>query len=269
MAMMPPKLFLPLAVGLAAIAVVLLTNKGGETVPSGSMSQQVQAVQVAQQFGVPPLAQSGEAVQIGVPGADPLAEPSPPNYIPRNLKLFEGHWQGMDGRLMTDELARKLRFPRGLQGILLGEVTLNAARSGLLGGDVVIKVDGVPVPTIEEWQRVSREAANRTESLLTILRKEGGRNSLVMRTLNLVLRAEDTLGFVQVEAAPMILPGDPRPHVDRGPCTNCHPIGKGLELTPDPDLISLPPPVISQRQVAKVGSPHENRGPCEACHVIQ
>jgi hypothetical protein len=125
------------------------------------------------------------------------------------------------------------------------------------------------VPTIEEWQRVSREVANRTEALLTILRKEGGRSSLVMRTLNLVLRAEDTLGFVQVEAAPMILPGDPRPHVDRGPCTSCHPIGKGLELTPDPDLISLPPPVISQRQAAQLGSPHENRGPCEACHVIQ
>nr|CAX84220.1 Magnetosome protein MamP [uncultured bacterium] len=296
MAMIPPKLLLPLVIGLTAATVVFLTRKGAEPTPAATMAPSAQAVQMAQPFVPPPSAAApGELAQMGAPSVEPMPlEPTVPNYIPRNLRLFEGHWQGMDGRLLTDELSQKLRFPKGLQGILLGEVTLNAARSGLLGGDVIIKVEGIPVPTIEEWQRVSRDLANRSEVLLTVLRKEGGvslditrakrstqrmglpydgagagGNGVVMRTLNLVLRADNTVGFVQVEAAPMILAGDPRPHPDRGPCTSCHPIGKGLELTPDPDLISLPPPVISQRQVARTGAPHENRGPCEACHVIQ
>jgi hypothetical protein len=280
----PPKLLIPLVIGLTAAAVVFLTRKDGESVSTASMAPPVQVVQVAQPSSLAP-----ESTALAV---EPMPfSPIAPNYIPKNLQLFEGHWQGMDGRLLTDELSQKLRFPRGLKGVLLGEVTLNAARSGLLGGDIVIKVEGLPVPTIEEWQRVSRGLANRTEALLTILRKDGGAGpdfsrarrskkhmtppydgmggGVVMRTLNVILRADDTLGFVQVESAPMILAGDPRPHSERGPCTNCHPIGKGLELAPDPDLISLPPPVISQRQVAKSSPPHENRGPCEACHVIQ
>lgn len=294
MALIPPKLILPLAIGLVAATVVLMNRKGGEADSAQRAASTAGAVAVAQQQApAQPMAPAGDGAPMGAMVADVLPiDPLPPNYIPRNLRLFEGHWQGMDGRLMTEELARKLRYPRGLQGILLGEVTLNAAYSGFLGGDVIVKVEGAPVPTIEAWQRVSRELANRTEARVTILRREGGigaagetiratkatRNariqfeggaSTVMRTMTLVLRAQDTLGFVQVESAPMILPGDPRPHSDRGPCTECHPIGKGLELAPDPDLISLPPPVISQRQAAKANPPHENRGPCEACHVIQ
>jgi len=199
------------------------------------------------------------------PTAPNTADPVPPNYFPRTLKVFEGHWQGMDARLLTVELARKLNFPVGLRGALLGEVTLNAAQAGLLAGDVIVKVEDVPIATIEDLQEASRMVMNRNEVHLTVIRKDGH----AFRTLGLTLRAERGLGFVQVEGAPMIQPGDPRPHPYRGQCTDCHTVGTGLELAPDPDLISLPPPVIS-RNVASGGvSPHENRGPCEACHVIR
>ena len=65
-------------------------------------------------------------------------------------------------------------------------------------------------------------------------------------------------------------------------------IGKGFELTPDPDLVMLPAPTITQATVdegtiklqklhqmqlqqAKVIEgvpPHRDRGPCIACHLI-
>ena len=196
--------------------------------------------------------------------AGPVAE----NYMATRLRLFEAHWQGMDGRLMTRELARKLGYPLDLAGVMLGEVTLSAARSGLRGGDIIVKVNDVAVTNIEEFQAVTKEVMNRTEAKVTVLRKDPNAAG-TLRTLSLVLRGDGILGFAQVEGAPQILPGDPRPHSARGVCTECHPIGKGFELTPDPDLISLPPPVLA-RDVAARGVPaHENSGPCEACHVIR
>jgi hypothetical protein len=198
----------------------------------------------------------------------PAAEPVAPNYVPRKLKVFEGHWQGLDGRLMTRELSRKLGFPVGLQGVLLGEVTLNGANSGFLAGDVIIRVEDMPITTVEEFQEASRMVQNRTEAKLTVIRKDETRNGSY-RTMSMMLRAEGGLGFVQVEGAPMIQAGDPRPHSYRGPCTDCHPVGKGFELTPDPDLINLPPPAITRDTADKAISPHENRGPCEACHLIR
>lgn len=192
-----------------------------------------------------------------------------PNYMARKLKVFEAHWQGLDGRLMTGELARKLSFPAGTRGLLVGEVTLNAALSGVLAGDVVTKVEETPVVTVEDFHMGTRQIASRNEGRLTVLRKDSGPQGPILRTMVLVIRAEGGLGFAQMEGAPMILPGDPRPHSYRGPCTECHPIGKGFELTPDPDLISLPPPQITRDAVAKAMSPHENRGPCEACHLIK
>ena len=199
------------------------------------------------------------------PTSPNTADPVPANYIPRKLKVFEGHWQGMDARLLTVELARKLQFPPGLRGALLGEVTLNAVTAGLMAGDVIIRLEDMPIASIEDLQEASRMVMNRNEVHLTVMRKDGH----AFRTLTLTLRAERGLGFVQVEGAPMIQPGDPRPHPYRGQCTDCHSVGTGFELAPDPDLISLPPPVISRTVAAGGVSPHEDRGPCEACHVIK
>lgn len=269
-------------IGAAALYLGLSGHKmdnGSTTAAVVQSSPAVQAMPVAApvaQFVAMPAAApmpqqmiqqpqtAAEQAALG-PTTPNTSDPVPANYIPPKLKVFEGHWQGMDGRLMTIELARKLKFPVGLQGILLGEVTLNAATSGLLAGDVIIKLDGTPVATMEEFQEISRQAMNRTEAQITVIRKEGR----TFRTMTLTLRADRALGFVQVEGAPMIQPGDPRPHPYRGPCTDCHTVGTGFELAPDPDLISLPPPVITRKTADTGISPHEDRGPCEACHVIR
>jgi len=222
-----------------------------------------------------PGAAPGEVIAAAVPPVDGPVEgvaPRAPNFIPDAIQLYEAHWQGMDTRLLTSELRRKLRFPQGLEGVLVGEVSLDAARSGLLGGDVIIAVSGQPVTTLESFQEATRAVASQKEATLAVLRKTGpkdrnGVRSTMMR-LTLVLTTERELGFAQVEGAPMIKAGDPRPHGDRGPCTQCHTIGTGFELAPDPDLITLPPPVLSRDIAAKGVRPHEDRGPCQACHVI-
>ena len=265
-----------LATGLV-VALVLIIGRQGPTptlspVTTGSVAAPMamtgmtyaQASNVAMPVEADPAAVGGGA-------APPSALDSPlPNFVPRKLKVFEGHWQGMDGRLMTEELARKLNYPRGLQGVLLGEVTLNAAFSGLLAGDIIVKIDDAPVTDMESFKTASRTVANRSEARISLLRKDNRPGAPVLRKLVVVLReAEGGLGFAQLEGAPMVQAGDPRPHGYRGACTDCHPIGQGFELTPDPDLISLPPPAITRDVAARGVSSHEVRGPCEACHVIR
>ncbi|KIM00481.1 hypothetical protein A6A04_20995 [Paramagnetospirillum marisnigri] len=268
-----------LVVGLAVV-LALVIGRQGPVAPqaTNTQSQAVAAGPVAAPVAFPqPL--YPQAANVAMPvepdpaaggGTAPATESPLPNFVPRKLKVFEGHWQGMDGRLMTEELARKLNYPRGLQGVLLGEVTLNAAFSGLLAGDVIVRIDDTPVTDIESFKAASRTVANRSEARISVLRKDNRPGAPVVRKLTVVLReAEGGLGFAQLEGAPMILAGDPRPHGYRGACTDCHPIGQGFELTPDPDLISLPPPTITRDMVARSVNPHEVRGPCEACHVIK
>ena len=221
----------------------------------------------AQPASYPPEA----AAPVGDAGVDAVAPTGePPNYVAPDIQLSEAHWQGMDTMRLTQELRQKLKLPRGLQGILVDEVTLNAARSGLLAGDVIIAVEDGPVTTLEEFQRQTKIVRNRSHALITVMRKSGKkedrRYSMSRRTL--VLRANGELGFAQMETAPMILPGAGRPHDQRGPCTSCHAIGRGFELAPDPDGITLPPPPLSMATIGKQPSPHRDRGSCEACHMI-
>ncbi len=229
--------------------------------------------------GVPPILspmavaapRQAAMVRVAQPVEDAPEAAPPPNYIPSDIQLFEAHWQGMDVRLLDSELRRKLKYPRGLQGILIDEVTLNAARSGLLAGDVIIHVMNDRVTTLEGFQKSSRTVRGLRQTTLTVLRKSdwGEDGRFAVKRTTLVLRGDPDLGFAQVEAAPMILPGDGRPHLYRGACTRCHAVGIGFELTPDPDLITLPPPPILHATVVKEISLHRYRGPCEACHVIK
>ena len=205
--------------------------------------------------------------------ANPRTAPqtvTPGNFIPKKIALSEAHWQGMDTMRLTSELRRKLKFPRGLQGIMIDEVTLNSANSVFLAGDVIVKVNNDRVTTLEEFQQSSRKVRNLNRVPMTVLRKgdktQDGRFAITQMIL--FLRAEPDLGIAQVEAAPMIAPGDVRPHPYRGACTNCHTIGIGFELTPDPDMIILPPPTITKATADMGVSPHLDRGPCVACHTI-
>lgn len=180
---------------------------------------------------------------------------APRRYVAPNIKLAEGHWQGMEAMELTTELKMKLQLPAGLSGLLVDEVTLNAAASGLMGGDILVEVDGRRVSSIEELVKESKRVKNRNRVPLTVVRNG--------RPLTVKLKSKEVLGFAQVESAPMIPPGAMLPHPYRGACTRCHPIGRGSHVAPDPDGIVLPPPPVS----AGAQRPHQDRGPCVACHV--
>jgi len=145
-----------------------------------------------------------------------------------------------------------------------------AGRSGMLAGDVMVAVGGVPINSLAEFQRQTKVLRNRRQASVAVMRKgkqqKNGR--YVMKQRNFVIQSDGVLGFAQVEAAPMIVAGDPPPHPYRGICTNCHAIGEGWELAPDPDLINLPPPMLSQVVVARGEPPHRDFGPCRACHIV-
>ena len=201
-----------------------------------------------------------------------LAAPGSGNFVPSGMKLYEAHWQGMDVMKLTAELRQQLKYPSGMQGVIINEVTLNAALSGMLGGDIIVAVKELPVTDLETFVDATRQVKSLRHAAVTVMRKgekkdDNGR--YVMRRHVYIIRAQLELGFAQAEGAPMILPGDPRPHGYRGPCTDCHTIGDGSFTMPDPDLIILPPPVITKQQVQTGDMPHNDRGPCIACHKIQ
>lgn len=197
---------------------------------------------------------------------------SVPNFLPAKLQLFEAHWQGMDTRRLDAELRQKLKYPKGLRGVIVEEVTLNAASGGFLAGDIIVHIAGQRVENLEDFQQGTRATQGETQVSVGILRKtkeldDDGRYRVKAKSI--IMHDALPLGFAQTESAPMIMPGDMRPHPHRGPCTSCHNIGTGFELSPDPDLITLPPPVITKNDVRKGIMPHRDRGECMACHVIQ
>lgn len=187
-------------------------------------------------------------------------------FMARDIAFYEAHWQGMDTMNLTAELRQKLLYPKGLRGVIVGEVTLNAALSGMLGGDVIIAVEGGRVRDLKALRDQSKGVSRRNHVAIKVLRKSDTKQDgrFVMNQMTFVLRSRGELGFAQVESAPMIVPGEMRPHPERGPCTRCHSTGAGQFNMPDPDLITLPPPAIG----ANVPRPHRDRGPCTACHKI-
>ncbi|MEE8484688.1 MAG: PDZ domain-containing protein [Nitrospinota bacterium] len=191
----------------------------------------------------------GVAASVVAPGPDR-------GYTAPDIKLAEGHWQGMEIMALSAEFKQKMQLPPGLSGLLVDEVTLFAASSGLLGGDILVEINGHKVHTLKEMLMESKRVKNRSSVPLTVLRYG--------RRVKLTLRGKAELGFAQMETAPMILAGALMPHPYRGSCTTCHPIGNTGHVRPDPDGITLPPPMI--RAVMK--SPHQDRGPCKVCHVI-
>ncbi len=178
------------------------------------------------------------------------------SFVSPDIRLHEGHWQGMEALLLTAELKRKLRLPMNLEGLLIDEVTLNAAASGLLASDVLIAINGRQVVTLDGLARESRRVKNRNNASLTVIRNG--------RVKKFTLRGGGALGFAQMETAPMILPGAIMPHPYRGECTMCHPIGSTGHIVPDPGGVILPPPSIRKN----AARPHRDRGPCAACHII-
>lgn len=174
------------------------------------------------------------------------------------IQLSEGHWQGLEALPLSGELKKKLKLPKKLKGLLIDEVSLYAALSGMMAGDVMVAINNRPVYSLEDLIRESKRVQQHNFAKITVYRKED------LRTFTLMVAPGDNLGFAQVETAPMILPGDMRPHPYRGPCTSCHAVGTSGHMVPDPDGIILPPPPI----MANARVPHQDRGPCQACHKI-
>ncbi|MBF0460324.1 MAG: PDZ domain-containing protein [Magnetococcales bacterium] len=180
----------------------------------------------------------------------------PQAYVAPTVQLSEAHWQGMEAIVLTAELKKKLQLPLELQGVMLDETTLAAAAAGLRAGDVLVAINGRLVTTLEGMLQETKRVKRQPSATLTVQRRG--------RLQSIVLTVPDELGFAQVETAPMVLSGDIPPHSYRGPCTQCHAIGTGGHLVPDPDLVTLPAPTIR----ANMPRPHQDRGPCVACHTI-
>ncbi|CAK0765366.1 Multi-heme protein MamP [Gammaproteobacteria bacterium] len=235
------------AVGFAILCGVVLVALFGRS--GANNSQPSPAIRTAGRQVDPP-------VTVGR-GPRKIRNPQLKAYVAPNISLAEAHWQGLEALPLSAELKQKLRLPESLTGLLIDEVTLNSATSGLLAGDVLGAVNGTAVNSLEALVQTSKRVQNQTSVAMTVYRKG--------QWLPITLAAPDNLGFAQAETAPMILPGEIMPHPYRGECTKCHAIGTTGHIVPDPDNIILPPPPISARVTTP---PHKERGPCRACHQI-
>ena len=61
--------------------------------------------------------------------------PSPLEQNAAGKKFIEGHWLGLEVIPLTAELATEYQVPKGETGVLVDEVTLESAESGILAGD--------------------------------------------------------------------------------------------------------------------------------------
>lgn len=184
--------------------------------------------------------------------------PTPKEQGAAKKILAEGHWLGMEVIPLTPELAKEYGVPPDTQGLLVDEVSLEAAESGLLAGDMVEAIHGFKTNDLVAFTEATRRVKNKTSADMLVYRRG--------KLLTLKVSAERTLGFSQNEAASPIQPGALSPHRNRSkPCTACHIIMQnGGQLAIDAGDILPNPPPIRKGTVP----PHEYRGACKNCHVI-
>ena len=200
----------------------------------------------------------------GTPPSQALAVPAGtlPSPLEQNAagkKFIEGHWLGLEVIPLTSELATEYQIPKGQTGVLVDEVTLESAESGILAGDMVQSVDRFPTPDLEAFFRATQRVQEEGRAQVGISRR-GSKMTFVMTARN---TAE--LGFAQMEAAQPIPPGALRPHRYMGTCTDCHVFMKsGGQLPTDAgDILPNPPPITKNAK-----APHRYRGQCATCHTI-
>ncbi|MBF0517904.1 MAG: PDZ domain-containing protein [Nitrospirae bacterium] len=186
---------------------------------------------------------------------------SAPAISPLELVLQEGHWIGLETIPLTPAIAAANGIPASVKGVLIDEVTLVAANSGILAGDVLLAVNDAVVTDLITFREATRPTANAKQAFVTVYR------SGVQKKI--AVESADVLGIAQMEAAPMILPTDTAPHGYYGPCTKCHAISTTVkntgQLAKDAgDVLTVVPPPIKWGAVA----PHRDRGSCTNCHKI-
>jgi hypothetical protein len=185
--------------------------------------------------------------------------PSPREQNAAGKKFIEGHWLGLEVIPLTAELATEYQIPRGETGVLVDEVTLEAAESGILAGDMVQSIRGFPTPDLEAFFLATHRVQEEERAQVGISRR-GSKMKFVMTARN-----TNMLGFAQMEAAQPIQPGALRPHRYMGSCTNCHIFMQtGGQLATDAgDILPNPPPITKNAK-----APHRYRGQCATCHTI-
>lgn len=194
-----------------------------------------------------------------LPGSDPLSAWGPPPAPLTDPRRFtEAHWQGLELVPKTPTLARALKLPPEVPGVVVDDVTLPADLQGFQAGDLVTHVAQVPTPHLVAFIRATEQVRDEQQTRVDLVRN-GKPQAIVMTALL------SRLGTANGDSPPMIPPGARMPHPYRGPCTNCHRIGTTGALAADQgDTIVKTAPVI------RVGArrPHEDRGPCSTCHQI-
>lgn len=198
-------------------------------------------------------------VALTAPVADVYGHlPTPKEQRASKKILVEGHWLGMELISLTPELAKEYRVPPDTKGLLVDEVSLEAAECGLLAGDMVLAVDKISTPDLVAFTDATRRVKNKNQAEILVSRRG--------QLITLKISSERVLGFSQNEAAQPILPGAISPHRNRNkPCTACHIIMRtGGQLPTDAGDILPNPPPITKNSVA----PHSYRGKCKTCHVI-
>ncbi|MBF0457193.1 MAG: PDZ domain-containing protein [Nitrospirae bacterium] len=199
----------------------------------------------------PQLDTANQAKTATAPAANPLLE----------MVLQEGHWIGLETIPLTPAIAAANGIPASVKGVLVDEVTLVAANSGILAGDVIQAVNDAPVTDLATFRAATKPVANAQQAAVTVYRTGAVKN--------ITVTAADVLGIAQMEAAPMILPTATSPHGYYGPCNKCHSISKTAvntgQLAKDAgDVLTVTPPPIKWG----VTPPHRDRGQCTNCHKI-
>jgi hypothetical protein len=215
---------------------------------------------------VPNAAQVAGGPRAGVTPAA-LATVAPPALVsPRDQnaagkEFIEGHWLGLEVIPLTPELAKEYGIAKGESGVLVDEITLESAESGILAGDMVQAIDGRPTPDLRAFFLATQRVQEQERASVAVSRRS--------EKMTFFMEARNTkiLGFAQMEAAQPIAPGALSPHRARSKaCTECHIIMQtGGQLPTDAgDIVTNPPPIARAATLR-----HENRGQCARCHVIR
>jgi len=187
------------------------------------------------------------------------ALPSPREQNAAGKEFIEGHWLGLEVIPLDAELATEYQIPEGQSGVLVDEVTLESAESGILAGDMVQSIGGFPTPDLRAFFQATQRVQEKERAQVEISRR--GANM----TFFMTARNTSILGFAQMEAAQPIQPSALRPHRYIGACTNCHVFMQtGGQLPTDAgDILANTPPIPENAK-----PPHRDRGQCVNCHAI-
>lgn len=231
--------------------------------PENEMATRAQRSTLVDSAAAAQAAGPGEVATTATPGSqpakDPLAgwgPPPAPEVDPR--RFTEAHWQGLEVVPRTPGLAKALKLPPGVPGVVVDDVTLPADLQGFQAGDLVTHVGQLPTPDLTSFIRATDVLRDQRVAQIDLLRDKQPVSTMLTALMQ-------RLGTANGETPSMIPPGARMPHEFRGPCTNCHRIGTTGTLAVDQgDMMTTTAPTI------RVGArrPHRDRGPCLACHTV-